>query len=110
MELIDTGAIFGTLGTALAATSIARYNNPAGAASAIQYGTALSAFATGANTEGSITANRLLAMTYDTAAYFKQQFPLGREPEVAAGQCLRLRATPNTAAATSVLCYIAWEE
>ena len=111
MELIDTATVFASVMTAHIAANIHKYNNPTGAASAVQLGAALTAYSTGAVTEGTFgTANRLLAQTYDNALYFKQQFPLGREPEVAAGQCLRVRATPTAAVATSLLTYIAWEE
>jgi len=64
----------------------------------------------GPTAEGTITATRLLAATMDLATYFKQQFPLGREPEVAPSNFLRIRVTPSTAAAVSVISYFVWEE
>jgi hypothetical protein len=110
IELVDTGAVFGSVMTAHVAGGVPAYNAPTGHATSVQLGAALTAFSTGAITEGSITATRLLGMNADTAMYFKQQFPLGREPEVAAGQCLRIRSTPATAVSINMACYVIWEE
>lgn len=107
MELIDTGAIFATV-TAHVAGGIAKYSIPTGAASSVQLGTAQTGY--NASAEGTITATKPLAMMVDNGLVFKQQFPLGREPEVAAGGCLRVRATPGSAAAVSILTYVVWEE
>jgi len=104
MELIETGTVFATV----TAGSISNYNDTTGPASLATTGTAATGF--NGSAEGTITATRLLAQTLDSSGYFKQQFPLGREPEVNAGYSLRVRATPTTAAATTVLCYIIWEE
>lgn len=106
MELIETGTVFATVTTI--GTGILAYNDVTGPASLAVAGTTATGFT--ASAEGTITASRLLGLTYDTATYFKQQFPLGREPEVAAGASLRIRATPTTAAATNLTCYIIWEE
>ena len=105
MELIETGAIYATVTTLVAAHA---YNDVGASTTSLTFGVSATGF--NASAEGSITATRLLAQTMDTASYFKQQFPLGREPEVTASNFLRIRATPNTAAATTVLCYVAWEE
>lgn len=105
MELIETGTVFATVTTESAVTN---YNDTTGSASQVSIGTSATGF--NASAEGSITATRLLAQTYDTASYFKQQFPLGREPEVGSGYSLRVRATPNTAASTTVITYVVWEE
>jgi hypothetical protein len=111
MELIDTATIFATMTTAHVAANIHKYNNPTSAISTVQLGASLTAWSSAAVTEGTFgSANRLLAQTFDTAQYYKQQFPLGREPEVAAGQCLRVRATPGTAVALSLVCYVVFEE
>jgi hypothetical protein len=107
MELIDTDAVAATV-TAHVSGGIAKYNNPTAAASAVQLGTALTGY--NASAEGTITATRLLAMMVENGLAFKQQFPLGREPEVAAGKILRVRATPGSAAAVNVLTYVIWEE
>jgi hypothetical protein len=107
MELVDTGAIFATV-TAHVAGGIAKYNAPTSSGSPVQLGTALTGY--NASAEGTITATRLLAMMVENGLAFKQQFPLGREPAVAAGGCLRVRATPGSASAVNILTYVIWEE
>lgn len=104
VELIETGIIFATVTQG----SVSNYSDTTGSTSLATLGTTATGF--NASAEGTITATRLLAQTYDTATYFKQQFPLGREPEIGSAGCLRVRATPTTAAATTVLCYVIWEE
>ncbi|RAV17521.1 hypothetical protein DQP57_00410 [Mycobacterium colombiense] len=104
MELIETGSVFATV----TAGSISNYNAPTGQASAATTGTSATGF--NATNEGSITATRLLAMTVDQSFYQKQQFPLDREPEVESGKSLRIRATPGSAAAVNVICYVIWAE
>lgn len=104
MELIETGTIFATV----TAGTILNYNDTTGPSSLATTGTSATGFT--ATAEGSITATRLLAQNLDSALYFKQQFPLGREPEVNTGYSLRIRATPTTSSATTVLCYVVWEE
>ena len=114
VELIDTGAVFatttGTGGAALAAGDIVKYNDATGSASALATGNSLSSYSGSAvnTSEGSITATRLLSSRMETGTQWSQQFPLGREPEVNAAQCLRLRATAATA--VNMICYIIWEE
>jgi hypothetical protein len=104
MELIETGTVFATVTTG----SISTYNDVTGYASLCTTGTAATGFtSTG---EGTITATRLFAQTLDLATYFKQQFPLGREPEINEASSLRIRATPTVTTATSIVCYIIWEE
>lgn len=107
VELIDTGAIGATV---TQGSTPSAYNDASGAASnTAAVGTASTGFSGSA--EGTITATRLLAMTYDTSQYFKQQFPLGREPEVSSGGgFLRVRATPNTGVSINMVSYIIWEE
>jgi hypothetical protein len=104
MELIETGTVFATVTSG----AILNYNDTTGPASQASTGTAATGY--NATAEGTITATRLLAQTYDLGTYHKQQFPLGREPEIQNGYSLRIRATPNTAAATTVLAFIVWEE
>jgi hypothetical protein len=106
MELIETGAVGGTGGTS---GVVQNYNDVTGPASRITAGGA-AATCYGPTAEGTITASRLLAATMDLATYFKQQFPLGREPEVNASSFLRVRVTPSTAAAVSGVSYVVWEE
>ena len=107
MELVDTGAGFATV-TAHVSGGIGKYNVPTGTGSAVQLGTALTGY--NASAEGTITATRLLAMMVENGLAFKMQFPLGREPEIAAGGCLRVRATPGSASAVNILTYVIWEE
>jgi hypothetical protein len=104
MELLETGTVFATVTTG----NILAYNDSTGPASLCTTGTAATGFT--ATAEGTITATRLFADTLDVGTYFSQQFPLGREPEINAASCLRIRATPTTAAATTVICYVCWEE
>lgn len=103
-ELIDTGTVGATVSTG----SISNYNNTAGQSSFCTTGTAATGY--NATAEGTITATRLLAQKIDSATFFSQQFPLDREPEVASGNYLRIRAIPTVATASTVLCYIIWAE
>jgi hypothetical protein len=108
MELIETGVVFAT---GLSTGNVLNFNDVTGPASQTATpGAASTGFNTGTGGEGTITATRLLEQQLDLATYFKQQFPLGREPEVNAGSSLRIRATPSSSAAVTVLCYIQWEE
>lgn len=104
LELIETGTVFATV----TAGSISSYNSPTLTTSAATTGTSATGYT--ATVEGSITATRLLAQNFDTATYFKQQFPLDREPEILSGYSLRIRATPTASASTTVLCYVIWAE
>lgn len=110
LQVIDTDAIFASGLTALTAAGVARWNKPTGEASTIQYGAALSGFAAAAPTEGTITATRLLWTKNEPGFYFEKQWPLGREPEIAAGKCLRIQATPGSAVAVNLHIWVAWEE
>lgn len=103
-ELVDTGTVGATVSTG----SISNYNSPSGQSSFCTTGTAATGF--NASAEGTITATRLFAQNCDSATYFKQQFPLDREPEVTSGEYLRIRATPSVSAASTVLCYVIWAE
>lgn len=111
LELIDTGAVPATGLTAHVAGSINKVNVPTGAASSAQLGTGLTGYTNSASaTEGSITATRLLDFHEENGLYLNKQYPLGRECEIAAGNFLRIRATPGSAAAVSLLVYVVWEE
>jgi hypothetical protein len=111
-ELIETGAIAGTV-TALAAADIYPYfdpNAPANTAGStgtpLNLGTALSGYT--CTSEGTIVATRigdhqLVAPTNQWA----KQWPLGREFGVAAGKVLRVRMTFG--AAINALCYVIFE-
>lgn len=111
IELVDTDTVFATGLTAHVAAGIQKVNVPAGSASSIQLGTALTGYnVAGAGAEGTVTTTRLLDYQYENGLYFKKQFPLGREPEIAIGKCLRIRVTPGAATAVNITCYIEWEE
>lgn len=105
VELVDTALINATVTTL--GSGIRPYNNPA-AATNLQVGTAASGF--NASAEGTIVASKLHGYQYENGIYFKQQFPLGREPEVGAGNVLRVRVTPTAAVAINIMPYIIWEE
>jgi hypothetical protein len=106
VELVETGVVFATVTTI--GSGITKYNDVSGAASAATAGVAATGF--NATVEGSVTASRLLGFNYENGIYFKQQFPLGREPEVNAVSSLRIRATPTASVAQNMFCYIVWEE
>ncbi|MFC8531955.1 hypothetical protein [Nocardia sp. NPDC057227] len=104
-ELVTTGTVNATV-TAFASGDVGKYDDSVGAASAISLGTTASGFTSTA--EGSVTATRLLAGRLEWAQSFSQQFPLDREPGVAANDILRIRMT--TATAINALCYVVYEE
>lgn len=112
VELIDTGAVACSGMTAHVAAGIHKVNIPTAAASTVQLGTALTAYFASGNTltEGTITASRLLDYHYENGLYYMKYSPLGREWEVPAGNILRIRATPSTAAAVNMSCWVTWEE
>jgi hypothetical protein len=105
VELIETD-VAATV-TAHVAAGIMKYNAPNDVASLVTLGTAATGYT--ASAEGSITATRVLdyQQIAPTGQYLKQ-FPLGREPEVAASKFLRVRVT--FAAAVNAICYVIWEE
>ena len=105
VELVETGvpATVTSIGS-----GILRYNDATGPASQAVAGTTATGF--NSTDEAIITASRLFAYNYDNALYFKQQFPLGREPEVNASMILRIRATPTSSTAVNMWCYVIWEE
>lgn len=105
MELIETGTVFATV---TAAAAVTLYNDVTGPASVASLGTAATGYT--ATAEGTITASRLLGYQEESGTAFKQQFPLGREPEVNGASALRIRATPTSSAAVNVTCYVIWEE
>lgn len=107
VELVTTGTVFATV-TTLNAADIAKYNDATGPASQVAVGTSASGFT--ASAEGTITAMRQIAYQHDASQMFKQQFPLGREPEVNGGESLRVRVTMGSAAALNMSCYVIWEE
>lgn len=97
-----------TMNTALGTSDILDYNDVTGVGTQVVTGsTAGSAFATGATTEVAAGV-RVLASQQEWGSQFKQQFPLGREPEVNGGTFLRIRF--KSANALSVSAYLIWEE
>jgi hypothetical protein len=105
IELVVTGTIYATVTTI--GSGVRSYTDPTGSNSTVQTGTTHTGF--NASGEGTITSSRLLAYQYETGVYFKQQFPLGREPTVAADNSLRIRATPTTSVAVNIMPYIVFE-
>lgn len=95
-----------TMGTATAAADVLAYNDYTGPASQVAVGaTTNSGF--GAVADSGSATIRTLAKQYEWGSQFKQQFPLGREPEVNGGHFVRVRMS-GLSIVTS--CYIAWEE
>jgi hypothetical protein len=105
VELIETD-VAATV-TAHVGAGVMRHNAPNDVASLVTLGTAATGYT--ASAEGTTTAARLLdyQLVAPSAQYVKQ-FPLGREPEVAASKFLRVRVT--FAAAVNAVCYVIWEE
>lgn len=97
--------------TALAATDVTLLNQPLDTAnvSTIQYGAALSAYATAAITEGTVAAYRQmdLQLIQPTNQYVKQ-WPLGREP--VAGPSTFIRGRVTAAASVNAYIYAIWAE
>jgi hypothetical protein len=110
--LIETGTVFGTV-TAFAAADVMPFNDPGAPANSagtsgtpLNLGTSHSGYT--CTSEGTIVATRIgdSQLIAPTNQYVKQ-FPLGREFRVAAGSCLRVRAT--FAATVNALCYVVFE-
>ncbi len=111
MELIDSGAVFASGLTAHVAAGAQKMNDPLSDASTVQLGTALTGYVAAggsAPTEGTFSANttRALDAHAENGLYFYWRFELGNEPEVAAGNCARVRITPVTATAIPVLVWV----
>lgn len=108
IELIDTGAVGATLPNAFAVGDIVKFNDVNSADTPpFTLGTSASGYGatTGAN-EGTITATRLLDYQRESGIYIKKQIPLGLEPEVPASNYLRMRITPSTSVAVSIVGYV----
>lgn len=112
LELIETGTVFATGLTAHVAAGVQPWNVPTGAASAVQLGTALTGYTASApaTLEGTIAATRLFDCKVEPGQYFLRESSLSREPEIPVGRCLRIRATPGSAALVNILCWVLWEE
>lgn len=107
MELLDSGTVAATV-TAAVSAGVNNYNDVTGPASLASLGVSATGYTS--SSEGTITSSRVLAYQYELGYQFKQQFPLGREPEINSGNILRIRATPTTGTATSLVAYLIWEE
>jgi hypothetical protein len=105
VELIETGTVAATV-TAHVSAGVMNYNDVTGPGSQVSLGTAATGYTS--TNEGSVTASRLLAYQDEYGTQFKQQFPLGREPEINGGSILRIRMT--TATTINAVVYCCWEE
>jgi hypothetical protein len=94
-----------TMAASLASGDVLAYNDVTGPASQIATGSASNS-GYGPTTETAATF-RTLAKQYEFGTQFKQQFPLGREPEVNGGQFLRIRMAGVSLTASM---YVIWEE
>lgn len=101
--VVTSGAATVTTG---ASVMVSKYNDITGSASSVSFGTTATGFS--ASSEGTPGTTRLLGEQHEWGQQFKQQFPLGREPEVNAGEFLRMRFI--TATAVNATCYVIWEE
>lgn len=116
MELVDSGSVFASGLTAHVAAGVQKMSGPMAEPSTVQLGTALTGYCTTAagtaTTEGSYAANatRLLDGHAENGLYFYWRYEMDRENEIQPGNCLRLRATPTTATAIPLLCWIDWLE
>lgn len=97
-----------TMSLALGTSDVMAYNDVTGPGTQVVTGSpAGSGYATGGLTEAAAGV-RVLASQQELSSQFKQQFPLGREPEVNGGTFLRIRF--KSASALSVSAYLIWEE
>lgn len=105
VELFNcTGAA--TMSTALAATDVARFTDPATSeAIPLQYSTTLSGYATAAVTEGTVANyNAIDAQLIAPTSQYVKQWPLGREPSAALSTFVRIRVTAP--ATVNCTCYV----
>lgn len=105
VELLETGTIAATV-TQSASGDVAKYNDAGADATDFTLSTTGTGYT--ATAEGSIVASRLFSYRLETGTQWSQQFPLGREPEIAAGSICRIRVTAGTA--VNMSCYIIVEE
>lgn len=106
IDALNTGAVFCSGLTAHVAAGVGKWGAyPSADASDLQLGTALTGYSTGATTEGTITAPILYDMDLANGLRYENRFELGREPEIAAGTCFRIRCTPSSAAAITMACW-----
>lgn len=106
-ELIQTN-VAATV-TAHVAAGLMSHNDTGTVASKLAAGVGVNTSGYTATVEGSTTVSRLLDyQLVPPSGLYVKQFPLGREPEVAASTFLRVRVT--AAAAVNAVTYVIWEE
>jgi hypothetical protein len=107
VELLETGTVFGTV-TAHVAAGLVKFNDANAPTSTTYFSVGTSATGYTCTAEGSIVASRVFdaQLVAPTNQYVKQ-FPLGREPMVAADSALRIRVTAG--AAVNAYCYVVVE-
>lgn len=104
-ELIETGTVGATV-TAHSSTGIVQYGQGQ-VASQVQLGTTASGFT--ATAEGTITATRYASLNSVLPGNGdRNEWSLGREFWVPAGNIIRIRVTAT--AAVNCACYICWDE
>lgn len=95
-----------TMTTATQSADVLAYNDSTGPASQIATGATTNS-GYGAVADSVSATIRTIAKQYELSYQFKQQFPLGREPEVNGGQFLRIRMSGLSVVASV---YAVWEE
>lgn len=95
-----------TMTTATQAADVLTYNDVTGPATQIAVGATTNS-GYGAVAESGSATIRTIAKQYELGSQFKQQFPLGREPEINGGQFLRIRMAGVNLTASA---YAIWEE
>lgn len=109
-ELITTGTVASTV-TAFVANDVTYFSDPGATTGSTAAGLTLSTTGSGytSTSEGSVVApvrSGDYQLISPTNQYIKQ-FPLGREFEVPATHCLRIRVTAGTA--VNAVCYVIFE-
>ena len=105
VELIETD-VAATV-TAHVAAGIMKMNNPNDLASQVTLGASATGYT--ASAEGTTTASRVFDCQFIAPTnQYVLQFPLGREPKVAASKFLRVRVT--AAATVNCYCWVEYEE
>lgn len=108
VELMRHGTAPCTTVTAYVAADVAKINDPNAVASLITLGTSNSGYtATAEVTPATVPVSLETHFVPPTSGIYIQ-FPLGREPEIAASTFARVRNT--AAAAINVYCGVMWEE
>lgn len=104
-ELINTGTVFGTV-TATADADVMKLDGNEQAVASVA-GLTLGTSATGytCTGEGSIVATKIFdAQFIAPTNQYVMQFPLGEEPKIIIGDCVRIRVTAG--AAVNAICYM----